>query len=465
MPAHPPCRTAAALVAAAVLLLVTGCSVVIVGRATPGQAPLPDVDPGAVGITGAGQGPIDVQARNALADLETYWAVQLPAVWGQDLVPLQGGYFSVDPGDVDPAAYPQGIGCGADPSEVEGNAFYCQAPGVPNSDAISYDRAFLTELAEGYGRFIPALVMAHEFGHAVQARVGYPDYSISVETQADCLAGAWTGWVADGEAEFSQIRAPELDEVLRGYLLLRDPVGTGSTVDAAHGSYFDRVSAFQEGFEAGPTACRDNFSAQRPFTQSAFDDPQERASGGNAPFAETLDIADTALPEFWTLAFDQVFDETFRPPDLEAFRGGPPGCAPGDLDLVYCPDDALVGFDVEDLAGPVYEELGGADYAVITAISLPYALAARDQLGLSTDDEDAVRSAVCLTGWFSAVFSDGALTSADISPGDVDESVQFLLTYGNDPAVVPSVELTGFGLVDLFRNGFFLGPSACDVGV
>ena len=125
----------------------------------------------------------------------------------------------------------------------------------------------------------------------------------------------------------------------------------------------------------------------------------------------------------------------------------------------------LVGYDVEDLVGPAYEQLGNADYAVITAASLPYALAAREQLGLSTDDEAAIRSSVCLTGWFSAVFFNDELTAADISPGDIDEAVQFLLTYGTDPEVVPEVALTGFQLVDLFRNGFFEGAAACDVGV
>jgi hypothetical protein len=30
---------------------------------------------------------------------------------------------------------------------------------------------------------------------------------------------------------------------------------------------------------------------------------------------------------------------------------------------------------------------------------------------------------------------------------------------------VPEVSLTGFQLVDLFRNGFFEGAAACDVGV
>ena len=465
MPASSLRRAAVALLATAALLLVSGCSFVVVGRPSAAQPPAADLAAAELGVVGATDGPVDTLARNALADLETYWAQQFPEVFGQDFVPLQGGYFSVDPNDVDPGEYPQGIGCGSDPRDVEGNAFYCQAADAPNSDSISYDRAFLGELAEQYGRFIPALVMAHEFGHAVQGRVGYPDCSISVETQADCFAGAWTAWVAQGQAEHSQIRAPELDEVLAGYLLLRDPVGTSISTEAAHGSYFDRISAFQEGFDAGPIACRDNFTAQRPYTQGAFTSADDAASGGNAPFQLAQQFAAEGLPEFWTLAFDQVFGETFTPPELEPFAGTAPDCATDDLDLVFCAEQDLVGYDVEDLVGPAYEQLGNADYAVITAASLPYALAAREQLGLSTDDEEAIRSAVCLTGWFSAVFFDNELEAADISPGDIDEAAQFLLTYGTDPSVVPDVELTGFQLVDLFRSGFFEGAAACDVGV
>lgn len=465
MPASCLRRVTVALLTATALLLVSGCSIAVAGRPSAARPPASDIPPGELVVVGATDEPVDILARNALADLEAYWAQQFPGVFGQDFLLLQGGYFSVDPDDVDRAAYPEGIGCGSDPREVAGNAFYCQSADAPNADSISYDRAFLQELAEQYGRFIPALVMAHEFGHAVQGRVGYPDFSISVETQADCFAGAWTAWVAGGEAAHSQIRAPELDEVLRGYLLLRDPVGTSASQEAAHGSYFDRISAFQEGFDAGPSACRDNFSASRPYTQDGFSTRSEAASGGNAPFGEALQITAAALPEFWSRAFIEVFDGRFVPPALEPFAGTPPDCAPDDLDLVFCADEDLVGYDVEDLVGPAYEELDNADFAVITAASLPYALAAREQLGLSTDDRAAVESAVCLTGWFSAAFFDRELTAAAISPGDIDEAVQFLLAYGTEPSVVPEVTLTGFQLVNLFRNGFFQGAAACDVEV
>jgi len=77
-----------------------------------------------------------------------------------------------------------------------------------------------------------------------------------------------------------------------------------------------------------------------------------------------------------------------------------------------------------------------------TALAIPYGLDARDQLGLSTDDEDATRSAVCSTGAYGrALFDDrieqpAGVTPIVISPGDIDEGVIFLLTYGNDPEVI-----------------------------
>ena len=80
-----------------------------------------------------------------------------------------------------------------------------------------------------------------------------------------------------------------------------------------------------------------------------------------------------------------------------------------------------------------------------------------------TDDGDAVQSAVCLTGWYAAKVFKGEAGKITVSPGDVDESVQFLLTYGNDPEVLPDADLSGFQLVDLFRNGFLRGLESCQV--
>ncbi|NEM05229.1 hypothetical protein [Geodermatophilus normandii] len=465
MDTPPRSRGALAALSALGVLLTSACSYVVIGQPSSQGAPSSSVDDGTVTVVGATDGPIDTLARNALADLQTFWSDSFPGVFGQGFRPLAGGYFSVDPNDIDPSAYPDGIGCGTDPRDLENNAFYCSQAGIPNSDSISYDRAFLGELASRYGEVLPQLVMAHEFGHAVQGRIGYPETSIATETQADCLAGSWTAWVADGNAEFSSVDTADLDQLLRGYFLLRDPVGTGSGEQQAHGSYFDRVSAFQEGFDDGAEACRDNYGRERIFTQGEFTSDTDFATGGNAPFDDTQTILENSLEEFWTRAFDQVLDGTFTPPQLED-TSSPPDCAPSDVALVYCPDggdggDGLVAYD-GDFARQVYD-LG--DYAVVTGVAIPYALSARDQLDLSTDDTAALQSAVCLTGWYSAQVYNGQLESVTISPGDIDESVQFLLEYGNDPDVLADTELTGFRLVDLFRAGFLNGAVSCDVGV
>jgi predicted metalloprotease len=443
-------------------VLLSACATVVVGGPEDGRPPGAPRVAGDVTIVGAADEAVDERARDALADLEDYWDQVFPDVFGQRFRPPEGGYFSVDPNDLDPGLYPDGVGCGAQPLEVEGNAFYCEAPNTANSDSITYDRSFLAELAEGYGQFVPELVMAHEFGHAVQARVGGPRSSIAVETQADCLAGSWTRWVADGEAARSRIRPAELDELLRGYLLLRDPIGTSTGAQSAHGSYFDRVSAFQEGYDGGAVACRDRFGPDRPFTQTEFTRDDDFRNQGNAPYRQLPDLIETSLPEFWEREFREVFGTTFDRPAIQPFARTAPDCAPANRDLVYCPDSDVVGYDETDLARPAYD-LG--DFAVMTGVSIPYALAVRDQLGLSIDDQDALRSAICLTGWYAAGVYEGVVRTVQISPGDLDESVQFLLTYGDDPSVLGEADLTGFQLVDLFRGGFVDGVRACDVGV
>jgi predicted metalloprotease len=445
---------------------LTACAVTLVpGTPSPAAGRVSEVPVEDFPIIGAGDGEVDVLARNALADLNTYWEDRFPATFGTGFTGLTGGYYSVDPGDADPARYPGGeVGCGEPPEAVVDNAFYC-APraGLRNGDAIQYDRDFLRELAEGYGRFIPALVMAHEFGHAVQARVGDPiPASIAIETQADCFAGAWTSWVTAGDAPHTTLRTAELDDVLRGYLLLRDPVGSSINGREAHGSYFDRVSAFQQGFDEGPAACREAFGADRVYTQGAFSDA-DLLTGGDASYRQTEEFVATAIPAFWTAAFNRLGEE-FRPPQVVAFSREAPGCGDEEPtgDLVFCAADGTVGYDETDFVRPLYKELG--DYAVLTAVAVPYGLAARDQLGLSTDDGDAARSAVCLAGAFTGAVLGGAVPGIGISPGDADESVQFLLGYSDDPDVLGNVGLTGFQLVDVFRGGFVEGPAACGLG-
>jgi predicted metalloprotease len=446
-------------------LLLSGCSPrPVVGHASPGPDEPVDITAEKFPITGVGDEPIDQFARNALADLDAFWASSYPEFYGAEYVPLKGGYFSVDSEAIDEDAYPEtGIGCEGSPTSpdsVAGNAFY-----DPACDLIAYDRDLLEELAGEYGRFLVPVVMAHEFGHAMQGRFGFAGRGIQDETQADCLAGAWTGWVAAGEAAHVSIRTPELDDVVRGFLLLRDDVGSDPDDTQAHGSYFDRVSAFYEGFEGGIGPCRDDFGADRLFTAAAFANDREYASEGNAAFDLIVEWIGITLPEFWSEVFPSAFGTEFDPPSVEGFQRTAPDCGGlEDRDLGYCPSDATVYIDETDLATPAYEEIG--DFALATAMALPYTLAVRDQAGLSIDDGAATRSAVCLTGWYEAQWYKDAFADVidgSISPGDIDEAVQFLLTYGVDNQVFPNLDASGFELVGAFRTGFLEGGDACEL--
>jgi predicted metalloprotease len=465
-------RLRRALVAAAAgSLLLTGCATSVVGSASPGDRAPVDISADDFPITGAVDGDLDQYVRNALGDLQDFWEKSYPEFFGGELEPLSGGYFSVDSDDIDSSAYPRstGIGCADDPTDpdaVAGNAFY-----NPNCDSISYDRALLQELSDDYGPALGPFVLAHEFGHAIQGRVGFAasGRSIQDETQADCFAGAWAAWVVAGNAEHVSIRAPELDDVITGYLTVSDPVGSDPDDSQAHGSYFDRVSAIAEGYDGGIAVCRDDFGADRLFTAAAFANDTEYVNQGNAPYVDIVGWIGQTLPEFWGSVFPDAFGKDFQAPQFEPFDTTAPDCGGDDVadqNLGYCAHHSTVFYDEKELTQPAYQELG--DFAVATALALPYSLAARGEGDLSVDDATAARSAVCLTGWYTAQWYSGAFADTlqvQLSPGDVDEAVQFLLRYGVDPTVFPNTALSGFEMVGAFRSGFLEGGIACDIGL
>ena len=448
--------------------LLAGCAgTVVVGTASPGSGEPVDVAARDFPITGVGNTEIDRFARNALSDLNAFWSQAYPRYFSGAFSPLAGGYFSVDPQHVAASSFgPSGIGCAAAPTapaEVAGNAFY-----DPACDSIVYDRALLQELSTDYGRFLVPVVMAHEFGHAMQSRFGYAasGRSIQDETQADCLAGSWTRWVKDGHAKHVRLRAPELDDVVRGFLLLRDQVGSGPST-TAHGSYFDRVSAFYEGFDKGVASCRDDFGKNRLFTEASFTTASDFADQGNAPFGDIVTWVGQTLPLFWTSTFARRHLGSFAVPAVTPFdRTGPTcrGFGGRDRDLGYCPSGPTVYYDRTDLIRPAYDRIG--DFAVAAGLSVPYALAARSQAKLSLTGPAATRSVVCLTGAYTHQWYRGAFHQTlhvTLSPGDVDEAVEFILTYARDSRVFPDSTTSGFELVGAFRSGFLGGDAACSL--
>ena len=99
-------------------------------------------------------------------------------------------------------------GCGGERRtsypEIEDNAFYC-----PDEDFIAFDDELLfPRLDDDFGRYTVAMVLAHEWGHAIQARLGSSLPGVITELQADCFAGSWMDRVRDGGAAGLQLTRP-----------------------------------------------------------------------------------------------------------------------------------------------------------------------------------------------------------------------------------------------------------------
>lgn len=94
-------------------------------------------------------------------------------------------------------------------------------------------------------------VVAHEWGHAIQARLSLALRTQAAELQADCLAGATLyGAAADGNLQFEE---GDEKELVRALSDLADETPWTETTD--HGDPFERVEWFNDGRRGGVTAC------------------------------------------------------------------------------------------------------------------------------------------------------------------------------------------------------------------
>ncbi|MEO8697429.1 MAG: neutral zinc metallopeptidase [Acidimicrobiales bacterium] len=226
-------------------------------------------------------------------------------------------------------------GCGTPQTayaDVQGNAFYCR-----QGDFIGYDDdELMPKLVDSLGQSAASVVLAHEFGHAIQERAGeFSQPAILKKQQADCFAGAWAAHVARGEATGLKFGDAEIKQGLIAMIQVRDPVGGAGVADPnAHGSGFDRVGAFQDGFNGGPARCKTFFTENRE--KDLIDIPFDPAdaNSGNLPVRDptgnNVDIV-TLVPKdldrFWTNEMTKK-GVAFTPPTLQLFpEAGPlPTC-------------------------------------------------------------------------------------------------------------------------------------------
>jgi predicted metalloprotease len=283
--------------------------------------------------------------------------------------------------------------------------------------------------------------------------------------------------VEDGNSEFFELSAADLDLAIAGFLTLRDGVGTSAADPVAHGTGFDRIGAFSEGYEQGLDRCAaypDMYTAgELVIVEVPFTDQDDFERGGNLPLQDAIDLALVDLEDFWSVLFTEL-GATWTPitgftpidPDTDEVTCGAETYS-GDV-LVnaafYCVPSDTIYIDAVNLVPALYD-IG--DYAVAIELARQYAYAAQVRLG---NDDSSVASnlqADCFAGIYA---SSGFLVNREnqqlvLSPGDLDEAVIAFLQRSDDSDAVESGEATvgtAFQRFDAFRSGFMEGTTACD---
>ncbi|RMI35558.1 neutral zinc metallopeptidase [Nocardia stercoris] len=438
---HRTCRAAAVVT---LVLAAAACSAHIGG---PAQRTTPAT------VHGDPHDPVNVIAAQAIDDLQHYWSEQFPAVYGRPYTPVEGGFYAVDPstGPLPP--------CAKSAADIAGNAFYCA-----DSDDVAWDVAgLLPDLRRKFGDFVVPVVLAHEWGHAVQARAHFQGITVTREIQADCFAGAWAAHVAAGDSVF-HLQPGDLDNALAGFLSLRDEPGTDRTDPSAHGSGFDRVNSFQTGFDGGPGACKDYRDGSPGVVELPFRSQQDAAEGGNAPYDQVLQLAPADLEDYWHAVYPELTGTPWTP--VRQLRGfdahDAPACGGAPTtgySLFYCVPDNYIGYDATGAMPEFYTE--GGDFAVATLLATQYGLAVNARDGDTSDDRTASLRGDCYAGaWAASVLLENRPRSTlRMSPGDLDKALTALLTFrGNGDT---DRQGSGYTRVEAYRAGLTDGADAC----
>jgi predicted metalloprotease len=404
----------------------------------------------------------------AFQDLELFWAENYSSIYGGTFEPVQGIYAHYS----DRTPLPEACD-GPVPYEfVELNAFYTSC-----GDIIVYDdEQLLPDLVERLGAAAVGVVAAHEYAHAIQQRAGVFDLgllTVDTEQQADCFAGAWAAHVALGGSDLLTFDDQDVKGGIIAMIEVRDPVGSDVSDGSGHGTGFDRVGAFQEGFINGIGRCADFVNNPNPridlvFTEADF------ATGGNLPFEQILDLLPPALDTFWTPTLE-ASGVSFTPPSLVPFdpSAGAPACDGRSADQLaneatFCASDNTIVYDdvfVQDL----YARFGDLSFSY--PIASAYSDAVQVALQSSLQGEPRVLLNDCLVGaWIIDIVpvtnADGTLSPRNpaqeilLSAGDLDEAVITAVALG-DEASNTDVRGTAFEKIDAFRAGVNGGLQGC----
>jgi predicted metalloprotease len=412
--------------------------------------------------------PYDGALSADIVDIQAYWRATFPTVYGTPYSDLQGGVWPVQQGA-------RGVpGCGEPQTrfrDIEGNAFYC-----PEGDFMAFDdQELFPQIYEQYGSSdVLAMIVAHEWGHAIQQRAGISGPTILLEQQADCFAGAWMGHLAAVGGPIT-VNDDVLNLAIAGMVSFSDEAGVTAKTEGAHGSGFDRVSAFQDGFTNGAAQCKTYASSPPPVIELPLTEG-DLVTGGNLPYDQIVPLTEQDLNRFWGHVFDARGVAYAAPAGgLQAYpTNGPyPSCSGVPTDpsfyrgrVWYCAEGDFIAYDQGALSGKIYD-IG--DFAVSLLIGNAWAESAQDRLGVQETGKQRSLDADCLTGaWTRSTLPppDGDQDRVLLlSAGDLDEGVIAFLRFGaGEEADQVNQSGTVFERVSSFRKGVINGVGACGIG-
>lgn len=412
-------------------------------------------------VQGSDGGEIDGIAISSLDDIEEFWNTAYSETFNGQFENVEN-FQSWDSTKQTGETF-----CGEETYEFVNAVFAVCDDGTH----IGWDRGVLMHDLRKYLSDVGiTAVLAHEYGHWIQYHSGIVNDStptIVSEQQADCLAGVYTRWVADGNSKRVTMSTGDgLNNVLSAMIAVRDGVGTEADANPQqeHGSAFDRVSAFQFGFEDGAPACKN--ITEREISQRRADLPQFL----NTEESGEMDITEGSVSQLVDAL--EVVAPSDDPPTL---KFGTEGCGGGATDTAvsYCPSDNTIVANLEALrdmtAMPEEGFFRGpamGDTTAFSAVMSRYVMALEQQRNADLSGDQAGMRTACLTGAVITKFVEPVTTpdgnTLQLSAGDLDESVSGLLTYGVAASDVDGTPVpSGFARIEAFRDGVLGDADHC----
>lgn len=346
---------------------------------------------------------------------------------------------------------------------------------------VKWDRGQLFASAKKYfGDMSVVGILAHELGHALQFNGGLVDPdktpTLVMEQQADCFAGVYLRWVAEGHSSrFTLTTGDALSHVIAGMLKISDPIQTQAeyqeSEDQAHGTGLDRVSAFQMGFVSGSGTC------------AKIDMDEIKKRRGNEPLAlqqESSGESDTGEVAInnenvttWVEILNKVFSPK-SPPTLSFNSAACPDAKPT-KGASYCPATNTVVADLPTLQqigkpggrkGMTDPQMLQGDNTAMSIITSRYVLAVQHERGLPLNAPVTSVRTACLTGAAQRNMAEPVSIPSGkqlvLTAGDLDKALIGLLMNGIAASDVNGDNMpAGFTRTLAFRSGVINNIDEC----